>query len=351
MTHLANLLEPYVPAEERQRQQNGQQPRHEGNHEHIPAMEIHDYMNTRIEQPISTSASTNSLASCASTVSVSLNDAVFDNITARLHTSRALTKDQILTRIHAWIDQKYLEPAQNRKAKESIDKGWNSHSITRISAVLNFLDETHPASLDTWMSGFIGESIIAYSSANSTSCSKGIDERIVTGLRGIDPQIDALFATPEKKEMVKRFFTSINIGNPVGAKFVARELNTRGITLRSTPEQAAAALRAFISEQIASHGLSAGGYESQIKTMAETLSDNYDALIKPQIEALSPVHTPRSASPELFDSSAAGGGEVSARAAFPVEAIAAPKPLTQREQQRKLQADAALKRIEDAKKH
>lgn len=63
-----------------------------------------------------------------------------------------------------------------------------------LSITITFIQTFHISKMEQWIHGFVGESITAYANRNNRSCNKGIKERVATGLRGIDTEIDELFA-------------------------------------------------------------------------------------------------------------------------------------------------------------
>jgi hypothetical protein len=266
------LLEPRVSAAERQNQQRGNAA---GNGRGF-GWEIHDYVDTNVH-----------VQSGDSPTAVPLGTAIMNNIEQRVGSQTLPTQPEMIDRLHAWIDGRYLNATENTLAKDAIQYGWNDNTPRRLALVFAFLNQHHSNSFDAWMAGFIGESIEAYKGRNKPeSCNKGIDERIVTGLRGIDAELDKIFAPAERNKMIKDFFGKLNVGETAGATRVANALMERGVTTTSTPEQVASAYRMFLIEQIKSHGGDTDGeYAERIAEEIRVLDEGgYDRFVKPQIK-------------------------------------------------------------------
>ncbi len=75
-------------------------------------------------------------------------------------------------------------------------------------------------------------------------------------------------------------------GIHANAQRIAKALMERGITKDRTTEQAAAAYRAFLNEQIASHGGDVdGAYAQRINDEVSVLQQFYDEKVKPQFNS------------------------------------------------------------------
>ncbi|MCX7342552.1 MAG: ankyrin repeat domain-containing protein, partial [Proteobacteria bacterium] len=168
--------------------------------------EIHDYAGTIVTPPTPTPDSTADEGDRANTagearvdfapLGQTLYDAVLENMRKR-------TCDQVLTDLENTkliVDkgiEEHIKVEQQTKAKEAMGR-LTATDQPLLQLVISFMLKVHPSSLQQWIKGFIEESITAYiNSTTGTSCTKGIKERIATGLRGIDPELDGLFAKPE----------------------------------------------------------------------------------------------------------------------------------------------------------
>ena len=267
---LLALLEPHVPEAERRAQQRGNNPG-QG-----VAYRVHDYANTQV--------AVKSDESCSSTKTMRVNDAVLHLIENRLKGKTLANASEITTRLTNWIDAKYPEATKNDIAKQAMNYSWSDTNTPPRNLVLvfSFVKVYYPDSFDAWANGYLTESITAYESRNNPlSCIKGIDERIITGLRSIAPDIDALYETPERNEMVKSIFSNYNIGTSDGAIQVARVLLNHSITASNTAEEAVPIFEQFLTEKITSTGATPD--PKNIENIVSTIRDGYDSIIKPAL--------------------------------------------------------------------
>ena len=170
-------------------------------------------------------------------------------------------------------------------AHTAINCAWQPDTPVKLNKILFFLDTYYPDRINQWMTGFVGESIEAYqNSINSLSCVKGINERMVTGLRGIDPELDDIFAPAEGDLYAKKILRNIDFN--VNAQKVAEELMKVGITLASSLEGAREAYKQFLCAEIEKNHVKAADYEADIAVVLETFDSVYDETIKPKIQPL-----------------------------------------------------------------
>ena len=267
---LLALLEPHVPEAERRAQRRGN-----GVGQGV-AHRVHDYANTEV--------AVKSDKSCSSPKTMRVNDAVIQIIENHLKKTTLANASEITTRLTDWIDEKYQKATANALARQAMSYGWTDANTPprNLILVFSFLTQHYPDHFDVWLRGYITESITAYENrVNPLSCVKGIDERIITGLRGIAPDIDALYETPERNEMVKSIFTNYNIGTPDGAIQVARVLLNHSITASNTAEEAVPIFEQFLTEKIASTGATLD--PKDIENIIGTIRDGYDSIIKPAL--------------------------------------------------------------------
>ena len=158
------------------------------------AFEVHNYADIQVAGPADAGPSDG--ARCESLKTKRLNDAVLEGIQERL--TRGKVKTLEFSRSFAAVNalaEKLYSGQELATAKAAIARGLESEDAQReLCQVYAFVRHFHPAQLQLWAKQFIGESITAYEDAgrpsgNAASCTKGITERIVIGLRGIDPEI------------------------------------------------------------------------------------------------------------------------------------------------------------------
>ncbi len=103
--------------------------------------------------------------------------------------------------------------------------------MSTVSTVLHFVNTCHPHTLDLWIESFIGESITAYqNSINALSCSKGIEERIVTALRVLnDDGLNPLFAGTEGNLLFNKKLGILNLAAHEKAYTFATSLYDAGV--------------------------------------------------------------------------------------------------------------------------
>jgi hypothetical protein len=267
---LLALLEPHVPEAERRAQRRGN-----GVGQGV-AYRVHDYADTQV--------AVKSDKSCGSPKTMRANDAAIHMIEKSLKGKTLANASEITTRLTDWIDAKYQKAEANALARQAMSYGWTNDNTPprNLILVFSFLKQHYPDHFDVWLRGYITESITAYESRNNPlSCVKGIDERIITGLRGIDPEIDALYETPERNEMVKSIFTNYNIGTSEGAAQVARVLLNHSITASNTAEEAVPIFEQFLTEKITSTGATPD--PKDIENIIGTIRDDYDSIVKPAL--------------------------------------------------------------------
>jgi hypothetical protein len=200
----------------------------------------------------------------------------------------------------SWVEEKYrgdsAKKAKALRALETIkgdDEGRNEASEAFIPVkVWYFVNTFHNAHVDAWMDCFIEESITAYegrTGGSGLSCVKGIKERVCLGMRAVDDEtLHQIFGSAEAGQLLKVFLAGCNFGDdehPEKARFVANGLKARGITQRSTGEEAQAAMRQFMEEGIRSNGGNPADKASEVDAMAELVEYGFEAYLKPHLPA------------------------------------------------------------------
>ena len=123
------------------------------------------------------------------------------------------------------------------------------------------------------------------------SCPQGVEERMITGLRGVgDPAIDAVFRKAETIFSAKAFIRSCNFMEGDNKKWLIRKLKELGITQESTADDAARVFSEFGERHIRNldfRSLDIGhqerSYMDQVHTFAGLLEDYYDEHIRPAL--------------------------------------------------------------------
>ncbi len=175
-----------------------------------------------------------------------------------------------------------------RHARNAIFAEWGKLAYQqRVCLALSFLKEFYPDKIDIWIAGFVEESIHAYERGTSTtSCSKGIEERVLTGIRGIsDPTLDRLFSKAEGPQLMKSFFSSCNFADETKCKWLVRQLIKGGVTKTSDGDDAAERFDKIVSSQLTTLGLEQSqDFLGQKNTLKETIRDFYDERLKPLLD-------------------------------------------------------------------
>lgn len=210
-----------------------------------------------------------------------LDEAIMYTIEKRVGVAPLLKEGPIKAWLSIVVNKLYIE-TERQAAHAVITKGWNINTPRRLGLVIVFITTYYPGSIDSWAKGYITESINAYKNGPS-SCSKGIDERIMTGLRGIDDELDAIFSTPERNLMIKNFFATLNIGEEKRARYVAKMLIERGVSSDSTDEEAAIEYKGFLQKHVTSHGGGEGEHAARIAAEVNLLREFYDDTVRVQI--------------------------------------------------------------------
>jgi hypothetical protein len=283
---LINFLQPLLPEEEITSQaledlfQNfGYYPSRRS-----PAVEIHDYANTVIE----TSPSKTSIASFAP-VNPTLYDAALENITMRMQDQPLIDLEEAQHIISKGIEE-HIAPDQQEQAAEALSKMVSAMDQQILQLVLSFIRKFYPDNLHLWVKGFIEESIVAYiNSINKISCSKGVKERSITGLRGIDSELDNLFAPAEGKLLFVNWLKTWNLSDVKEEikPTLAKQLISKGINCESSAEDVAKVFVEIANEELHKQGLSDNANSNaEIDAYAEFMVEtNYDEMLKPFVIA------------------------------------------------------------------
>jgi len=187
--------------------------------------------------------------------------------------------------VNAWIRENFPEEQQSglmEALKNGLTQG---HGPSFLRKAYTFVKMRCPEKIGIFMNGFVEESRTAYAGReNPTSCIKGIKERILTGLRGIDPQLDKLCEPAEKIATAMAFMTNCNFGeNEQQLQWMVARLKGLRVKADTTPEEAGSLFQGYAVEYI--QGLSLGdgeaGYLDQIKEMSRTIVEHYETKLRP----------------------------------------------------------------------
>lgn len=265
---IVRLLTPHVPAEERIFQENSRG----------IAFEIHNYSNAFV-------IADNNSKNVANSEPPKLIDAVFDNMSKRIKHLKLISFSDIEILLSKSID-KYIDPKSWEEAKIA--------SLYRLSAdvsyeqelriAVTFIKNFHPDKIEHWIQGFVGESINAYANRNNpTSCSKGIKERVATGLRGIDSELDKLFAQVEGPLLMSNWLKMWNITAVEDSVKItlSKQLTKKGINHESSTDMVVKAFKEIAQERLKEYRIENNQISlSEIEIYADLINDTYEEYLK-----------------------------------------------------------------------
>jgi hypothetical protein len=254
------------------------------------AFEVHNYANTLV----STSSGSSSISSSISAFPMRLNDAVIEKMNQRLQMNqvdliphadaRAFLEDRIEQKYSSSSACSSSNPAELERAKHAaFSKSASDVEYQQvISTTVSFLQKFHPESIDLWLDGFLTESMNAYRNGGE-SCSKGIKERVASGMRTIDPELNMLFSQAEGPVLAKAFMAGLKLNDSERCKVITKELIERGLTISSNAAEAAEVFVQYMSESLASYGVSVADYTSQLQTMKNLVGEQggFETYIQP----------------------------------------------------------------------
>ncbi len=263
---IIRLLAPYVPLSERLNQRVGAG----------LAFEIHNFADTKVitqESPLSSSSAANSKP-------VKLIDAVSQHMLASL-AGVDLIPYTDAEKIVKEAVEKFIPVEKQDLAKEAVLYRLASDNDyeQQLSVVVTFVQTQHKDKMEQWIFGFVNESITAYvNSINSTSCSKGIRERASTGLRGIDPILDRLFAQAEGPLLMRNWLKKWNLKeiNDETKQDLVRLLKERGINGKSDVGEVANAFREIAKDELILHDVQDNEVlHAEIEIYADSMFEEY----------------------------------------------------------------------------
>ena len=263
------------------------------------AFEVHDFADARVQTSgVATSSSASSAAASnppGAPKEMKLIDAVFENIESRLNGIKLISYTNVRNIIDAAINS-IIPPDQQDLAKQAAVYHLRSDGAYEkdLCLVVSFIQKFHSDKMQLWIGGFVTESIQAYqNSRNPTSCTKGIRERVATGLRGIDPELDKLFAQAEGPMLFKNWLKTWDLHDIKGGteKELAKQLKAKGINGKSGVDEVVVAFRAIAIEQLKTNGLENNQVlQKDVEVYAESMiGENYETVLKPAVAAMDNV--------------------------------------------------------------
>ena len=205
--------------------------------------------------------------------------------------------------------EQFIASDQQAKAKQACFSQQDATYAKRLILAVTFIQKFHSAAMQQWIEGFVLESITAYNSQHSVSCTKGIGERILTGLRGIDEQLDTLFGQAEGPKAMKVFLNqkcSSIVSEPESQEWMAQELMQYGVTAASTAKQAAQAFRVMFNKRLSEYGISVddGEFSATRESYVGLVESIFDTALKPLMSNQSSAAVSASSSSSSSSSSA-----------------------------------------------
>ncbi|MEI8321357.1 MAG: hypothetical protein WCG05_05075 [Alphaproteobacteria bacterium] len=212
----------------------------------------------------------------------------------RLAKARLLNFDELQQEVLKWRPD----------AKEVLLQGFPKETpladIRSFCLVGTFVLTQHPDFFDAWIGGFIAESQAAYTERkNPLSCKKGIQERALTALRGIeDSEINLLFKSAEQENLMKALNSRLQLRaddetlRQSNIKFISGKLIEMGYRQNTSAEDAGKLYGDFISQSAQSYGaavddelqktmeLSAETIEIELSSKDSSLKTALDQLLK-----------------------------------------------------------------------
>jgi len=216
----------------------------------------------------------------------SVEDPVMAAVDQRLQGVPMASYNQARRAVATWITQNETDQLKaNTKVDEGLDMPEDRDLLARV---YTFVLTQHPDKMEVFLRGFVQESMTAYNgSGDVTSCPKGIRERIFTGLRGMDPALDALFLAPETALTAQTFVTQCNFGASDNAlQWMVKKLQGLGVTDQTSAEDAAVIFKAYAADHLKSLPLAPEDLKKhmdQLEATADVLAEFYEDKIKPHM--------------------------------------------------------------------
>lgn len=212
-----------------------------------------------------------------------INNAVFECIKEKTKKFDPLTEDDIFKKMIRMI-KLHLPENKHSASIKKIENLLNSESMSQFGSVIMFLEKYHNDYIETWIKGFIGESI------DQHSCDAGVLERIATGLRGIeDNDLNKIFLQAEGPQLLRVFlregmniFSNDEISK-CNVNRIVKVLKSKGLTVNSKENEVREYLCEYMKESIIAFGLDPDEYFNNAEPIIDIIMDCYDTHLKPFI--------------------------------------------------------------------
>lgn len=253
------------------------------------AFEVHDYADTLVSE------SSHSASASATGTSEKLSDIIFNKIYSLIRGIVPVEIDLVPLRLQSAVEHIYAgQPEKITLATQALDNSYRLQDAKLyLRTVMTFLDHLPESELkfDLWFKGFIEESIEAYkNSQNKLSCVKGIQERILTGLRGVDKELDQIFKHAEAPLLMTNYINQqFNVHNESVQHDIAIMLKKSGITPQSPLIDAQRALENDLRSKLKEYQVEIpADIQESIPEIIEIFGNIYDEKIKPLLRT--PIH-------------------------------------------------------------
>ncbi len=160
----------------------------------------------------------------------------------------------------------------------------------QLRLAVTFIQKFGSDSVEQWIHGFVRESIEAYrNSTNSTSCNKGIRERIATGFRRVDDELDKLFVQVEGPMLMRNWLKTWDLQDikDEAKPKLAEQLKAKGVNEKSSVEEVVEAFRKIAAEQLAANRLQDDkSLQAEVDVYAESMIEpNYEDMLKQYVDS------------------------------------------------------------------
>jgi len=216
------------------------------------------------------------------TYAASIQKTVLSRIEAELKGILLIPQAEAQKAVNSWMTLN-VDFKKSPNARRAIGGGLKiKNALDSLAKVYTFVQTKHGDKMSIFMKGFVEESLQAYEkSKNPESCAKGVEERIVTALRGI--AFDDLFQSPETEGTAKIFMTSCNFVND--PRWMVQKLIELGVTGETEGIDASKLFETFSVAHIKDLHLGAQeqNYMEQVQTLVQTIEDFYEDRLKSEI--------------------------------------------------------------------
>ena len=246
------------------------------------AFEVHNYADAQV-------TSSKIAKDSKDTQSTRLIDAVWKNMTDRLYDVKLMSFSDVEIILGDAIDE-WVSPDKREEAKMAAlyrlasDLSYEQE----LSLTVTFIQTFHVSKMEQWIHGFVGESITAYANrSNPTGCSKGTKERVATGLRGIDLELDKLFAQVEGPVLMRNWLKTWNLIhiNDEAKQNLARQLIDKGVNGKSSMDDVIKVFLEIVNKQLDEYGVRENPCSiAEMEAYSDMIQDNYETLLKPFVE-------------------------------------------------------------------